>query len=100
LYTPDHKDDNDDEPEGGLEYSFQNNDMEIGYDNDHNNEIEMDYDNGDNNNVDIDEEGRPVSPQAGQKCSRRDSDLNPADIGEYCKAIKVKNSQGKPKADD
>jgi hypothetical protein len=100
LYTPDREDDEDDEPEGGLEYGFQNDDMEIGYDNDNNNEIEMDYNNGDNNNIDIDDEGRPVLPQAGQKRSRRDSDLNPADVGEYRKAIKVKNSRGKPKADD
>ena len=100
MYTPDGDDGDNNELEGGLEYGFQNNDMEIGYNNNNINEIEMDYDNEDNNNIDIDDEERPVSPQAGQKRSRCDSDLNPADIGKYRKAIKVKNSRGKPKADD
>jgi hypothetical protein len=49
-----------------------------------------------------DDNGRPNSPQAGQKRPRCDSD--PAqpepDINEFRKAIKEKNSRGKPKADD
>jgi hypothetical protein len=47
-----------------------------------------------------DDNGRPRSPQAGQKRPRRDSDLTQPDINEFRDAIKVKNSKGKPKADD
>ena len=47
-----------------------------------------------------DDDGDPNSPQAGQKRPRRDSDHPQPNISKYCKAIKVKNSKGKPKADD
>ena len=51
--------------------------------------------------MDIEENnGRPNSPQAGQKRPRRDSDPEQPNIDEYRKAIKVKKSKGKPKADD
>ena len=44
--------------------------------------------------------GRPSSPQAGQKRPRHDSDSTQPDINKFRKAVKVKNSKGKPKADD
>ena len=49
--------------------------------------------------MDIQEDNEhPVSPQAGQKHPRRDY-VHPNFNG-YRKAIKVKNSKGRPKADD
>ena len=47
-----------------------------------------------------DDDGRPDSPQAGQKRPHCDSDPAQPNISKYPKAIKVKNSKGKPKADD
>jgi hypothetical protein len=44
--------------------------------------------------------GCSPSPQVGQKYSHRDLDIDQLESGKFCKAIKVKNSQGKPKADD
>ncbi len=47
-----------------------------------------------------DDGGHPDSPQAGQKRPRCDSNSTQPDVSKYRKAIKVKNSKGKPKADD
>jgi hypothetical protein len=45
-----------------------------------------------------DDNGRPSSPQAGQKRARCNS--GPAQPDKFREAIKLKNSKGKPKADD
>ena len=49
---------------------------------------------------DGDDEGCPTSPQAGQQHTHHDSITDHLESGKYHKAIKVKNSWGKPKADD
>jgi len=58
----------------------------------------------DEDDADLDLEGdgggHPDSPQAGQKRPRCDSNSTQPDVSKYRKAIKVKNSKGKPKADD
>ena len=51
--------------------------------------------------MDVDNDnGRPDSPQTGKKRPRRDSDPAQLNTNKFRKAIKVKNSKGKPKADD
>ena len=47
-----------------------------------------------------DDNGCPDSPQAGQKRPHCDSDPAQPDINKFRQAIKVKDSKGKPKADD
>ena len=107
-------DDDDDKPEGDFGYGTPNEDTDRAYN--YNNmsddmgpglkDIEDDADLGledveDNADLGLegDDDGRPDSPQAGQKRPCRDSDPQP-NISKYRKAIKVKNSKGKPKADD
>ena len=109
------QDDDDDEPEGDFGYGTPNEDTDRAYN--YNNigddmvpgleDIEDDADLGledveDDADLGLegDDDGRPDSPQAGQKRPRRDSDPAQPDISKYRKAIKVKNSKGKPKADD
>ena len=58
--------------------------------------IDEDDDEDDRNNIN----GYPPSPQVGQKHSHCDSDIDQLESGKFCKAIKVKDSRGKPKAND
>src|SRR5882762_6655464 len=109
------QDDDDDEPEGDFGYGTPNEDTDRAYN--YNNmgndmgpgieDIEDDADLGledveDNADLGLkgDDDGRPDSPQAGQKRPRCDSDPPQPNISKYRKSIKVKNSKGKPKADD
>jgi hypothetical protein len=91
--SEDDDDDDEPEPEGNFYHGTpgQNEDYDAVDDNAD--------DFGLENNED-DDNGRPDSPQAGQKCCRHDSNPTQPDVDEYIKAIKVKNSRGKPKADD
>jgi len=59
-----------------------------------------DANEGEGEDHDMDNEGRPTSPQAGQKRTRHYSDADQLEAGEYRKAMKAKDSRGKPKADD
>jgi hypothetical protein len=82
--------DNDD-PDFNIEGTYHDNNEMLPQE-----EIEDDDNEDDNINIDW----HPTSPQAGQKRSRHDSDVNQLESSKYRKAIKVKNSRGKPKADD
>jgi hypothetical protein len=84
----------DDEPEGDFGYGTPNDDedMDLGIDN---------IRDGTPGLEDIeDDDNEDVDSQVGQKRPRHDSDSVQPDISQYRKAIKVKNSKGKPKADD
>ena len=59
-----------------------------------------DENEGEGEDHDMDNEGRPNSPQARQKRTRNYSDTDQLEAGKYQKAIKAKDSQGKPKPDD
>jgi hypothetical protein len=74
-----------DHPDHGFEANQNDNNADS--------DLDMDMDDDSDN-------GRPDSPQAGQKRPRRDSDSAPPDINRFREAVKVKNSKGKPKADD
>ena len=98
--------------------SNEDNDRPYGYDN--NPVLEVDGGNGEHslevddhgfeddelnhNNLDpmnIEENnGHLNSPQAGQKCPHHDSDPDQPSIDEFWKAIKLKKSKGKLKADE
>lgn len=94
--------DNNDQPENGT----SDEDEEDDADSDHSFEdavqVEDDHDADLNPQaMDTEDDNRRCgSPQAGQKRPRRDSDSDPAQPDKFRKAIKVKNSRGKPKADD
>jgi len=78
--------DNDD-PDFNIEGTYHDNNEMLPQE-----EIEDDDNEDDNINIDW----HPTSPQAGQKRSRHDSDVNQLESSKYRKAIKVKNSRGKP----
>ena len=59
-----------------------------------------DANKGEGEDHDMDNEGRPTSPQAGQKRTCHYSDTDQLEAGKYRKAIKAKDSRGKPKVDD
>ena len=84
----------DDEPEGDFGYGTPNDDedMDLGIDNIRDGTPGLEDIEDDNN--------EEADSQVGQKRPRRDSDSVQPDISQYRKAIKVKNSKGKPKADD
>ena len=66
-------------------------------------EDNVDNDNegeGEGEDHDMDNEGHTTSPQARQKRTRHYSDTDQLEAGEYRKAMKAKDSRGKPKADD
>lgn len=82
--------------EGNGEHGFEDDEDkgDRGFEDDEHNHNDLDT-------MDIKENNRrPNSPQAGQKHPRRDSDPDQPTIDKFRKAIKVKKSKGKPKADD
>ena len=87
--------DDDDEPEGDFRYGTPNKDdnMDLGLD-----DIGDGADPG-LEDIEDDDNGEADS-QVGQKRPCHDSDSVQPDISQYRKAIKVKDSKGKPKADD
>ena len=78
-----------------------NNDMDHGFENNQDDFKDGEHECDDLDAMDIEVGNRrPDSPQAGQKHPRCDSDPAQPVTNKFRKAIKMKNSKGKPKADD